>query len=97
MLADNGSGAATTVQYRRIHLEIAGSAENRPALRRIERNSCRGVTAGTVHGNLDALFDAGSLSRSYRSKPLILRLLALLAAFWRVLKLLITKEYLLAN
>lgn len=87
-------GLFAGVQDSGILFKKTASAKYRAALRRIKGNGSIGVTTRAMHRDLDTLFDSGILSGGYRGKPFILGFLAALAAFRRVLEVLVAKELL---
>ena len=85
------------VKYRRIHFKETRAAEDRASLRRIEGNGRALTASSTIYGHLDPLLHPRSLSCGNGRKTLILRLLALFAAFRRILKLLVAEKRLFAG
>jgi len=92
-----GKLTSITVKNRRIQFNKTRAAINRPPLRRVEGNCGLCLTAGAVYGDLYPLLDAGGLGRGNCRKSFVFRVLTFLAAFWRVLQLLVAKEGLFAG
>ena len=86
-----------SVQNRRIKIEIARAAVNRPALRRIKRNRGCFAASGTTDGNLDSLPDSRRLGRRDGRQAFVLGLFTVFTAFGRILEIFIAEESLLSG
>ena len=82
------------IQDLRIHLEEAGAAKDRTALRGVKRHGCALAATGTGYRDFDSLFYPRGLSGGNRGETFILSLLALFAPFRRILETLVPEELL---
>lgn len=80
-----------------IHRQKTCAAIDGAPLRWIKRNGRVFIALGAVNGDLDFLFDTGSLRRHHCFDAIIFGLFTRLASFGRVLQSFIPKEYLLAD
>ncbi len=86
-----------SVFRQRIHFQIAGAAKDRATLRRVKGDGRVAAAFGAVNGDFDFLFNARFTGGDNRVEPFILRLLAFLTAFWRILQPFVAEKYLLAD
>jgi hypothetical protein len=89
----HGAGRSHTVS----HLGVTIATIDRTALARIKRDSGDDRTLCALSPNLDLLPFSGYLCYFYGLESAILRFLALFAAFWGILQLLVPEECLLTR
>jgi len=85
------------VKNGRVQFQIARAAIHRTALRRVKRNRSRFTAPSTIHQDFNTLLYSGPLGDCDGRQPVVLCFLTVLAAFRRIIQLLVAEECLFAG
>lgn len=77
--------------------KITTAAQNRTSLRRVKRDGRVRLAFCTMNGDLDPLFNAGSLRGGDRGDPFVFRLFTILASFRRIRQTFIAEKRLFSD